>query len=92
MFKQPLESVYVTMSPVKEEGDYVEMNDMPPPLPAKTVRNVSPVSPPLSPQILAMPVEERQPLYKMLNECSRYLQEHGEYESTVSQIPQFPIS
>ncbi|AMG31543.1 hypothetical protein AL542_15170 [Grimontia hollisae] len=92
MFKQPLESVYVTMSPVKEEGDYVEMKDMPPPLPAKTVRNVSPVIPPLSPQILAMPVEERQAVYNMLNECSRYLKEHGEYESTVSQIPQFPVS
>lgn len=92
MFKQPLESVYVTMSPVKEEGNYVEMNDMPPRLPAKTVRNVSLVSPPLSPQILAIPEDERQGLYKLLNSCSLYLKENGCYESTVSQTPKFPVS
>lgn len=92
MFKQSLDPVYVTMSPVKAEGNYVEMDDMPPPLPAKRVRNVSPVIPPLNPQILAIPEDERQGLYKLLNSCSLYLKENGCYESTVSQTPKFPVS
>ncbi|HAS6589109.1 TPA: hypothetical protein GRR54_22810 [Vibrio parahaemolyticus] len=92
MFKQPLDPVYVTISSIKEEGNYVEMSDIPPPLPAKTVRNLSSVNPPLNPQILAMPEDERQGLYKLLNTCSRYLKENGCDQSTVSQIPKFPVS
>ncbi|EKG0407519.1 hypothetical protein O1N16_003500 [Vibrio cholerae] len=59
----------------------------PPPLPKKQHR----YPPQLNPQILKIPQNERQELYKLLNNCSNYNRENEQHSNSGLGLAKFPV-